>query len=323
LLTRPNLFPLVSVLVIDLMAFRPSSRARAVILFGLGVAPGCLAIAAINAALYGSPLNSGYGSLSSIFGLHGLLANLARYPRWLLESQTPFVCLAAAAPWLLRRRDLVLLFLGMSAAMLACYAFYTPFDSWLYLRFLLPAIPLLLILSSAVALTLLRRISWKWQPLAIAALLGLIAGWYWSTAVSRGLLIQRAGERHFVDVGSFVRQSLPPEAVVLAVMHSGSVRHYSGRMTLRWDLLPPYWLDPALAFLRAKGYVPYLVMEPWEEEQFRARFQGHSDLSALDWPPMAKSEGQGGTRIYDPGDRPRFVFGERVKTWAIVPRDSR
>ncbi|HEV3215855.1 MAG TPA: glycosyltransferase family 39 protein [Vicinamibacterales bacterium] len=318
LLTRPNLFPLVIVLVVFLASSERTARARDIMFFGLGVAPGVLAIAAINAALYGSPLQSGYGSLSTIFSLEGLRANVARYPRWLLESQTPFVCLAAGAPWLLRRRELVLLLLGMSVALFACYAFYQPFDSWLFLRFLLPAIPLLLILSSAVALTLLSRVSWKWQPLAIVTLLALLTARYWDTAVSRGALKQKAGERHFADVGLFVRQALPRDAVVLAMMHSGSVRHYSGRMTLRWDELPPEWLDPALAFLRANGYVSYLVLEPWEEAQFRTRFQGHSDWAALDWPPMAKSEGPDGTRIYDPADRQRFVAGETVKTRTIA-----
>jgi hypothetical protein len=322
LLTRPNLVPLVMVPMVFLAASGPNPRARAVVFFGLGVAPGCLAIAAINATLYGSPLQSGYGSLSALFGLDGLAANLVLYPRWLLETHTPFVGLAAAAPWMLRRRDLVLLFLGMSVAVFACYAFYMRMDGWLFVRFLLPAIPLLLILSSAVALTLLRRISWKWQPLAIVTLLSVMTWSYWLTAVGHGLLMEQVWERHFVDVSVFVRQTLPPEAAVLTIGYSGSVRHYSGRMTLRWDALQPEWLDPALAFLRAKGYVPYLVLDPLEEAQFQRQFQGHSDLSALDWPPTAKGEGAGGTRIYDPADRQRFMAGETVKTRTIVAQNS-
>jgi hypothetical protein len=319
LLTRPNLFPLAVPLLVFLAVSSPKPRWHNVVAFATGVVPGCLAIAAINAVLYGSPLDSGYGSLSSIFALDGLAANLAHYPRWLLESQTPFVCLAVAAPAVLRPRALPWLFLAMSATQFACYAFYMPFDTWLFLRFLLPAIPLILILSSAVAISLLRRLNSKWQPLAIVVLFGLMAGQYWETAVSRGLFMQKVGERHFVDVGSFVQQRLPPKALVLTVMQSGSVRLYSGRMTLRWDELPPEWLDPGLAFLRGQGYEPYLLLEPFEEAQFRTRFEGHSNLSALDWPPMAKGEGSGGTRIYDPADRDRYKAGEKVKTADISP----
>src|SRR6187431_955876 len=54
---------------------------------------------AINAARYGSPLASGYGSTDVLFAWAHVAPNLARYPRWLLETHTPFVLLAAAGPW--------------------------------------------------------------------------------------------------------------------------------------------------------------------------------------------------------------------------------
>jgi len=322
LLTRPNLFPLVVVLAGFTMLLGDQPRLRRLMLYGLGVAPGCMAIAWINRTLYGSPIKSGYGSLSTIFSLEGFTANLVRYPTWILESQTIFICLALAAPWLLRRRDLMWLLLAVSAALFVCYAFYTPFDSWLYLRFLLPAIPLLVILSTAVAMTVLRRTPWKWQALATVALVGLTTGWYWDTSVNRGFAVQKAGEQHFAEVGAFVSRQLPQRAIVLAVMHSGSVRHYSGRMTLRWDALPSEWLDPALDFLKSKGYVPYLIFDPWEEAQFRSHFAGHSALAALDWPPAATIESSG-TQVYDPADRARFLAGEQLRPHPVGPLKSR
>jgi hypothetical protein len=318
LLTRPNLFPLAGVVAAYLAAARPRPRWRPALLFVLGTVPGCVAIAAMNAGLYGSPLVSGYGSLSDNFALDRLGANLARYPRWLLESQTPFVCLAIAAPWVLRRGARAgWLLLAFSAALLGCYILYLPFDSWLFLRFLLPAIPLLVVLSSAVALALIRRANWKWQPLWTVALIGVMAGSYWDTAVSRGAFMQKDGEQHFAQTGLFVKDALPQDAAVLSIMDSGSVRHYSGRLTLRWDAIPAESLDTVLAFLRARGRPPYLVIEPWELVQFRTRFAGHSALSALDWPPMAKGEGTVGTHIYDPADRDRFMAGEKVETATI------
>jgi hypothetical protein len=337
LLTRPNLFPLVVVFAAYLAAAGPRPRGRAAMLFLLGAVPGCLAIAAVNAALYGSPLRSGYGTLSGNLSLDGFAANLARYPSWLLESQTPFICLAAAAPWVIRhdvgdatergrsssRRGACWFLLATSVALFGCYLLYLPFDSWMYLRFLLPAIPLLLVLSSAVAQDLIRRANWKSRPLLTVGLVGVLVTSYWNTAVSRGALTQKAGQQHFVQTGLFVKKVLPKEAVVLSIMDSGSVRLYSGHMTLRWDTIPPESLDPALAFLRAKGHSPYLAIEPWEELQFRARFAGHSALSALDWPPMAKGEATDGTRIYDLAERDRFLAGEKVDTWSIPPHAGR
>ena len=60
--------------------------------------------------------------------------------------------------------------------------------------------------------------------------------------------------------------------------------------------------------LREAGYLPYLVLEPWEESLFRERFTGKSRIGALDWPPSA----QIGTavRIYDVAARARYLAGE-------------
>ena len=51
----------------------------------------------------------------------------------------------------------------------------------------------------------------------------------------------KAGERRYADVGTYIHQALPPNAVVFSVQHSGSVRYYSGRMTIRWDLIDRDW----------------------------------------------------------------------------------
>lgn len=324
ILTRPNLVPLAAVLGVFVLGYSSPlfrTRLRNATLFAVGVLPGCVAIGVFNLTLYGSPLESGYGSVLHIFNGEYLKANLARYPRWLLETETPFVCLAVLAPWLLRSslaaHRLSWLFLGMSATLFACYAFYLPFDSWTFLRFLLPAIPLLLISSSAAVFSLAQRIasvSWRWL---LAALFCLLIAWRWDTAVTRGLQPLRANDRRFEVVGEFVRDQLPPNAIVLAIIHSGSVRHYSGRLTLRWDGLPPEWLDPAVAFLRTSGYRPYLLIEDWERPQFVERFTGHSTLVALDWPPVASYSGGVRADIFDPDDRNRFLAGERINTRTI------
>lgn len=129
----------------------------------------------------------------------------------------------------------------------------------------------------------------------------------------------RAGERRFAVVGAFVREELPANAIVVTIIHSGSVRHYSSRRTLRWDLLGPEWLDPALAFLRTAGYRPYLLIEDWEQAQYLERFTGHSKIGALDWPPLARYTGGVRAEIFDPEDRDRFLAGERNTTRTIEP----
>ena len=133
--------------------------------FAAGVLPGCVALALFNQRFYGSPFESGYGSTAELFKVEYLTTNLSNYPRWLVETETPVILLAFLAPWFIRT-SLSWLFVAMSATLFLCYAFYLPFDNWTYLRFLLPAISLLLILSGAVILNFSERLSYVFLTMA-------------------------------------------------------------------------------------------------------------------------------------------------------------
>jgi hypothetical protein len=332
ILTRPNLVPVAVVLGLFLLVDSSSpfrARLRNASLFTAGVVPGCLAVALIHQTLYGSPLRSGYGSMDGLFGLQYFRANLSQFPRWLIETETPFICLAAAIPWLLPNGRTGLprrsakreggLFLALSVTVFVCYAFYMPFDNWTFLRFLLPAVPLLLVASSGAALAIFHRLESIPIRMLLAVLFFVLIAWRWDSTVARGFQPIRGYDRRFEVIGEFVRDELPPNAIVLAIIHSGSVRHYSGRMTLRWDWLPPEWLDPAMTFLKSRGYRPYLLIEEWERPQFIDRFDGRSSLAALDWPPFATYFHKGGTQadIFDLDARSRFLAGERMNSKAI------
>ena len=95
------------------------------------------------------------------------------------------------------------------------------------------------------------------------------------------------------------------DAVVMAMQHSGSVRYYTGRLTMRWDALDSRSLDTATAALTARGVPVYALIESWEEEDFRRRFAGQQTLARLDSRPMAKSA-DGELRLY-------ALSGERVE----------
>ena len=97
-------------------------------------------------------------------------------------------------------------------------------------------------------------------------------------------------------------RSTPQTAVVLAVQHSGSVRYYANRITLRYDWLADDHLDVAIQDLTARGYHPFLVLDDWEETEFRNRFAPHSRMGKLDWPPLARVKGNPEVRIYDLGN---------------------
>jgi len=106
-----------------------------------------------------------------------------------------------------------------------------------------------------------------------------------------------------VTVGRELASRTPGNAVFLAMQHSGSLRYYTGRLTVRYDILPIGSLEPALALLRARGYRPYFVLEEWEVAKFRARFAQASVAGRLDWLPAKTWTTPVKVVLYDPVDQ--------------------
>jgi hypothetical protein len=287
LLIRPNLALLVPLLPWRKRGQPPWSHV-------LGAAPGVLVLLALNAVRYGSPLASGYGPTDVLFSLAHVLPNATRYTRWMIETQSPFVLLALAAPFLLRRdvarARLAWISLAAVALVEATYLAYTVFDDWWYLRFLLPALPLLLALSVAAVRALAGRAS-------AAALTLVLSVWYLHAARDRHVTELQALEARFARAGEYAARHLPSNAVVVAGQESGGIRFHGGRDTIAWDAIPPAELDATLASLRANGRAPYFALEDGEDERFRQRFAGQR-AGALDWRPMEELSGPPRVRFY-------------------------
>ena len=117
----------------------------------------------LNAELYGSPFRTGYGQLGHLFGLSAIPLNASRYFGWLVETHTPFPLLAFAAPFAVarERRADVALAIGLILATCFIYFLYTPFDDWSYLRFLLPAIALMIVLASMVTVHVVTHVLFR------------------------------------------------------------------------------------------------------------------------------------------------------------------
>ncbi len=322
ILVRPNLLPLG--FVIGLFALlRPSltfrGRLRDAATYAAGCAPGCLAVAAIQQFLYGSPVRSGYGDLSWLFSSTNIAPNAERYLTWLWQTHTPIWLLAIVAVLTLRGWRTSLLF-AVAVANVACYLPYIVFNDWWYLRFVLPAIPLLFVLSLAVidagiGWVMAWRGNQRFSPhVRTAATVGtavVLAVIFVSEARSRFVFNLQQLESRYVSAGTYVAKRLPKNAFIITSLESGSIRYYSGRRTLAWAALDTSWLDGAVKFARDRGLEPYFLLERSEEPQFRERFAG-SALARLDWPPIAEISSR--VRIYRPDDRERYYAGERMST---------
>jgi hypothetical protein len=333
--------------------------------------PAAFSVAFVQHVLYGSPLSSGYGSAELLFRLGHVPANLARFPRWLVETQSPFVVLGAVAPlafWAITRTrarsrvetggfDVTHAWLAttlwcFTVGAFAAYLPYVPFDGWWFLRFWLPGIPPLVVLAVGTAVALsewlihhgppaCEAIAWVSQrvrtrdgasalpsdvssaseasagraqarSLAVAAIAGLLActglaAWQLGVARDRSVFQLQRLERKFLVSGEYAA-SLPANAVVLTIWHSGAIRYYANRPIVMWDALAPDGLDSALGSLHQQGREAFLLLETWEEQGFKARFGASSAIALLDWPPRARFGNE--ATLWAIADRERFLRGE-------------
>ena len=313
ILIRPNLLPLGVVVGVYLLlqpdrAWR-ERLARGAVYAGC-CAVGCVTVALVQWRFYGSPLASGYGAVGDIFAVAHVAPNASRYGSWLLQTQTPLVLLALAAPFVLPR-GFALLGVALAAATFGVYLPYLVFEDWPYVRFLLPAMPVLTVLTLGTLATMVQRISMRQMARVLGAVSVVLAAHGLWAAQSHQAFALRRLESIYPRTGGEVERRLPRNALVVTSRYSGSVRYYAGRETLVWDALDPASLDRAVAFGRSQGLEPFFMLDSAEEEAFRMRFAG-SDLARLDWPPRIEIAPQ--VRIYEPAARERYQRGESIAT---------
>lgn len=304
-LIRPNLAPL-SGIVLTVATFAPDdartpSRMRHAAAFGLAMLPALVTLGWLQAVRYGSPLASGYGSVSDAFSASYIVENLQRYPWWVTETHTWFIWISIGAPlWIARRSTRPLLGWAALALALAVWASYLPYlyfhvEEWSYTRFLLPALAIMLLFAVAVTWWVLRQLPVVLSVSVMLLITMALVVHGIRSPMTQGVFELRAQERKYPLAGAFVRDHLPPTAIVVAAQHSGSIRYYAHRPTFRWDLLSPARLDQALAAFRAQGYEPYLVVDGPEYDEFTKRFEAANQRAAR---PGALLATLGDARVY-------------------------
>jgi dolichyl-phosphate-mannose-protein mannosyltransferase len=302
IVVRPNLAPLalVPLLLVTAAAVRATEEHRktqtwlgVLVCYCMALVPFVVFVGWLFNDLYGSPLRSGYGDAADIYSRENVLPNLARYARWFFESQGPLPLLFLASPFIRGGRTDVrpyvgVLFILFIAIVLACYLPYLRFDDWWYVRFLIPAFPLMFILAADAVLRLSSRATPAARAAIMAALALGLAGYGLRESLRRDVFAIGHGEQKYAEVGRYAAQLLPPNAVVYSMQHSGSVRYYSNRLTLRLDYLDPQWLDRSIDYLRAAGYDPYFIVDDWEVPMFTERFRTQKTIGAIaNAPPAA------------------------------------
>ena len=330
LLVRPNLVLLTLVPFGQIvLAVRGRERLARALPFCLPVVSAALVIAGLNAAWYGSPLASGYGRGAELYSASSVLPNVQRYAPWLWRSQSPWILLAlfslggAVRPS--PSRPAIRLAWILFATTVLCYIAYFPFEEWWYLRFLLPGLGAFFALIAAGLLTVTRRVPPPWGSVTALAILLLMTKHAVGYAAAHDVFGVKGGEYRYAEVGDFINRALPENAVLFAVQHSGTIRFYGGRLTLRYDVLGTDRTRRAPAELERLGFHPYLAIDDFEIPQVYREFGLPADRP-LPWPVTARMRESGGVTIYDlathaemtspasiePGGAPRYAAPKAI-----------
>jgi Dolichyl-phosphate-mannose-protein mannosyltransferase len=311
ILIRPNLFLLAAPMSAWLLVRRSAAAAAgtggrlpSVVVFAGCSLLGVAAVALVNHHLYGSAATSGYGRFEDQFALHRVLPNLGRYLTWFVETQTPLAVLGMAAILFPLRRlwpgvadRTVFAVFGLYVCILwAEYTAYLEFDSWGYLRFLLPSWPFFM-LGLASIFVAAGRHGGSGVRRCVGVLVIALGAWNFHTAYRLGVFEQRQAARHEAPIGRLVREHTQRNSVVLAMERSGSLRYYAGRMTLRYDLLEPGWLDRAVDWMTEHGAHVYAVLDERQAAECKRRFAGQRIAAAFDRPVLVYDPA--GTSLFD------------------------
>jgi len=297
-MTRPNLVLLgvaLAALVIRTVRVNSFPITRALWWY-VPATVGPISIGLLNHVLYGSAIASGYGTIDSLFSPKYASENISEYSRWLVSTQTVFPLIGLiAAPWTVRadrsQRWNVWWSCCFVVIVLASYLWYLPLHDWTSLRFLLPAYPVMIALSAAA---LVRAIVRAGLPEGLCAAVGVLLVCFGLWQARPAFKVADFDDRYRA-AANFAR-ALPSNAIVLANLHSGSIRYYAGLVTARYEWIGSDEYIAALRWFQQHAYPVYAVLDETEVTEFRAKYSSIADVSWLDRPVVVI--GKYGVHVY-------------------------
>lgn len=258
-------------------------------------------LATYNTALYGGPFRSGYAGLAHEFSGIYFVPTFWHFLRW-LGVFVPVVLLALPFVAFVRRpgggRPVLALALWFSA-ITGVYVFYkVSHEAWSCLRFILPAMPALILLGLLGLHALLRRDA-RGPRIAAALVLSAwaVAGsWLWSRP--HGVFYMKGYEDPYIAIGDLARARLPGNALVVSSMTSGALYYYTDFPVLRWDFVNRDEFKTYAALAQRNG-VPLAaaVFNVEEDDAFKTHCPG-------DWEKIGSASNIGLWRMKPPATAP-------------------
>ncbi len=280
-LVRPS-----SVLLLIPIFFCLRLNLKTLLLFILGGLPFAGVFCAYNTAAYGRPLLTGYvatGHMNLVM-LSDFTVRFRHYIYWLTVTMSPLPLLGWAGVSLNRNvkprdRAMLVAWFGVFLLFYSCYFYYA---EWWYTRFLLPAMPALILGFLFVVRDLVRlaeryaagqRGVWL-RRAAVTVLLGVALGFERQSVQNFYLLKVGALNMAHADSCHMADRLLPAKAIVAAMEMSGALKFYTGRPALRYERVDADHWRTLQTHAAEKGYQWYALLMSHEAEEAKKRLPG-------------------------------------------------
>ena len=261
------------------LAFAIRLRPRSLLWFLLGAAPFVAFDLGWNQLAFGNPLRTGYSN-SDAFALSNFSGRFRHYGLWLARLMSPILLAGWALVSVDRRvalRDRLLLLLWFASFFLL-YCFWGVDGAWWYTRYLLPAIPALVLSSLLVARDgLSPRQAGRGRTLRPAlAVLALAAVLAVESSRIRDLNVLRYGEidKIYPDACHWAESKVPPRSLVVSMQMSGALKYYTNLTPVRWDWIQSEQVPLLRERARAEGYEWFALLFPFENEELPKHLPG-------------------------------------------------
>lgn len=260
---------------------------RSIVRFVLGGAPAAVFLGVCNVRLYGELAASGHTGQGQHFRLAHVWPCAVFFAQWLGRFLSPLpLVLAAAGVWKAIKGDRrMLAVLVWAAGVIGVYSLYwhSYTGGWWRLRYILPALPALLLAALLVAgelLPVVRRRAAASRPARVLLAAGLVVALGWPVGVSlhkvesgRLWAVSRQDGANLEAV-KWIEQRIEPSAVVMAFEMSGSLQYYSSHPVVRYDELTGAEFERLRREAAAAGVPIYSLLNAVDMARHRQRYTG-------------------------------------------------
>lgn len=255
---------------------------RRLALFVAGGIPGAVWLGYYDHTLFGGVLRSGYGTIYLDFSTAFAPGALLDFARWLaLLLPAVLLILPLAAPFVREFRDRFLialaLWFGAVIALFACVSF--SHEAWWSLRYILPAVPALILAALLGLEALARRFPLSQRPALLTAAAAFLAIWvvagsaYWTRKL--GVFYVKGYEQAYADSTRAARDTFPKDSLVVSGVTCGALYYYTDFPILRADRMDAPHFARFAALAHAAGRpVCALLFDVEEKDALHDRCPG-------------------------------------------------